>query len=536
MQIDDRSRIDAANAERRIAGAFKAASDATGTSFGYLLSTSGRESDYQPNLGSTSSTAKGLFQFLDQTWLELVKKQGASVGLERYADAIASDGKGGWTVADPKMKARILALRADPLVSSVMAGRFTQENAQKLTETLGRKPTEGELYAAHVLGPAGATKLIRLAGSEPGSTAAVSFPKAAAANPGLFYDKAGRPKTVSELLGRLTGTTTAADPQIARRIAEEHAAIARTAAQPVDPATVARLVKAQAAAQVAGEPLGSGEAATDPAAALAHSRRILADRPIPGASGGEALGASGALTGWRAKATTDAFSLLMRTDPAGGADETADGVAALAGTLPGDHPASGRALVAIAEARAQAKTPGVNGGIPWVDPNAPLRLDAAAAAPAPAPAAAAAAAQAAPAYRPSRLMNRAVEGAPTMPLPMVDAARGATQPSRLLFAEEAPRAAPDAVRVTTASIPAATAANPATTPSAAAASAAITGRTITVPVTIATAATPTGTATLTTTTVAAADATPAASASAAAPRRAPAPLDLVDLSRRRPTR
>jgi hypothetical protein len=522
MQIDDRNKIAAASAERRIAGAFKAASDATGTSFGYLLSTSGRESDYQADLGSTSSTAKGLFQFLDQTWLELVKKQGASVGLDRYADAIASDGKGGWTVADPKMRARILALRSDPLVSSVMAGRFTQENAQKLTETLGRNPTEGELYAAHVLGPAGATKLIRLAANEPGSTAAVSFPKAAAANPGLFYDRAGRPKTASELLGRLTGTTTAADPVIARRIAEEHAAIARTAARPVDPATVARLVKAQAAAQVAAEPLGTGEAVTDPSKALAHSRSILADRSIPGASGGETLGVAGGLTGWRAKATTDAFSLLMRTDPAGGTDETADGVAALAGTLPGDHPAAGRALVAIAEARAQAKTPGVNGGIPWVDPNAPLRLAAAPAAPATTtPVPTAVAAPVASGLRPSRLMTRAAEGGPSMPLPMVDAAHGAARPSRLLFAEEANGAAPDAVRVTTAAIlPTATpvrtsAVSVAPTPAAAGAV-----RTVSVAPTTTVQPGPT-----------------AATAAGTSPaRRDFAPLDLVDMSRRRPTR
>ena len=117
MEIDGK-----ASANTRIAGAFKVASEATGTSFDYLLSTSARESDVRPDLAAKTSTAKGLFQFVDQTWLELIKTQGPSVGLERLADAITSDGKGGWTVADLKEKTKILALKTDPLVASVMAG------------------------------------------------------------------------------------------------------------------------------------------------------------------------------------------------------------------------------------------------------------------------------------------------------------------------------------------------------------------------------------------------------------------------------
>ncbi len=246
MQISDRAKIDA-----RIAGAFKVASETTGTSFERLARTAARESDVRPDLASSTSSAKGLFQFVDQTWFELIKKEGPSVGLERLADQISSDGKGGYTIADPKEKAKILALKTDPLVSSIMAGRFTEANAKSLTESLGRAPSDGEVYAAHVLGASGAAKLVRMAETEPTTTASLAFPKAAAANPALFYGKDGKPRTAAELLGSLTRTGADASS----RIAEAHAAAATTTTPKLDPRTLAALVRAQATAKVGGEGL-----------------------------------------------------------------------------------------------------------------------------------------------------------------------------------------------------------------------------------------------------------------------------------------
>ncbi|MBP0587990.1 hypothetical protein, partial [Mycobacterium tuberculosis] len=75
------------------------------------------------------------------------------------------------------MKARILGLRKDPTVSAVMAGKFTQQNQALMTSALGRAPTTGELYAGHVLGPSGGSKLIQLAASSPNAAAASFFPE-----------------------------------------------------------------------------------------------------------------------------------------------------------------------------------------------------------------------------------------------------------------------------------------------------------------------------------------------------------------------
>lgn len=420
MQVDGKSAV-----ERRIAGAFKAAADATGTSFDYLLKTAQRESDHRPDLAAKGSTAEGLFQFVDQTWLEMIRREGPSVGLERLADKITPDGKGGWVVSDPTDRAKIMSLKTDPLVSAVMAAKFTQDNARKLGDALGRTPTDGELYAAHVLGPAGAIRLFRLAATAPATGASVTFPRAAAANPGLFYAEGGRARTVAELFERLTRSPDAgADPTTAR-IAAIHGNLTATTSK-TDAATVALLLRAQAAALVGTEKIGEAPTSAPPsAAARALFTVASSDVGMPGAS--EAA-AAGRLDGWRAHVARDAFSGMMRDD--GGAAD-ADAALAAGRVLPGAAGGqSARASIAVARATASTgpTTPGGQGGIPLVDPTAPLAL-----APTTASAPLAALDRAVPETRPSRLVTAAATGAPAMPLPMVDAATGEVRPSRLLF-------------------------------------------------------------------------------------------------------
>lgn len=423
MQISDRAKIDA-----RIAGAFKVASETTGTSFERLARTAARESDVRPDLASSTSSAKGLFQFVDQTWFELIKKEGPSVGLERLADQISSDGKGGYTIADPKEKAKILALKTDPLVSSIMAGRFTEANAKSLTESLGRAPSDGEVYAAHVLGASGAAKLVRMAETEPTTTASLAFPKAAAANPALFYGKDGKPRTAAELLGSLTRTGADASS----RIAEAHAAAATTTTPKLDPRTLAALVRAQATAKVGGEGLaGDG---LDRLTADRFAKTALAEKSLPGASR-DIVPAQGArVDGWRAKTSRDAFAVLMRSD-----GET---LAADAATAAG--PAATAAEAAPIRFAAGGSLPsrigGVAGGIPYVDPNQPMRL---VADPAQRGKSIAPAIGQPVGARPSRVLTAAATGAPAMPLPMVESGM-VVRTSRVTAVSTAPSGAEDA--------------------------------------------------------------------------------------------
>ncbi len=131
------------------------AAQATGVSFDYLARTAERESRFDPKARASTSSATGMFQFLDQTWLGVVKQEGERLGLR--ARRRRSTGEGGrLSVQDPAMRQRIMALREDPGVSAMMAGAFASRNGQQLQQALGRRPNDGELYMAHFLGASGA--------------------------------------------------------------------------------------------------------------------------------------------------------------------------------------------------------------------------------------------------------------------------------------------------------------------------------------------------------------------------------------------
>ena len=188
----------------KIAGAIKQAASTIGTSFEYLLTTAKMESDFNPTAGATTSSAHGLFQFIDQTWLGTVKEAGAQLGYGQYADAITRSSDGSYSVSDPTARRAILSLRDDPAVASAMAAVFTQSNSFKLTGMIGRRPTDSELYMAHFMGVGGAAKLIANAEDNPQASGSRLFPNAAAANRSIFYDRSGRARSVSEVYSVLT--------------------------------------------------------------------------------------------------------------------------------------------------------------------------------------------------------------------------------------------------------------------------------------------------------------------------------------------
>src|SRR6516165_1210142 len=191
------------SASPAVTGAIQQASQATGASFNYLVATVQVESGLNPQAGASTSSARGLFQFIDTTWLATIKQSGSALGLGRYADAITQTASGNYEVRDPTMRGEILKLRNDPNANALMAGAFTKGNASVLSERLGRAPSEGELYI--VLGVGGAARLIGLAGSNPNSRAADYFPNAAQANPSIFYDRAtGAARTLAQLRNILT--------------------------------------------------------------------------------------------------------------------------------------------------------------------------------------------------------------------------------------------------------------------------------------------------------------------------------------------
>jgi len=64
-----------------VVDAIRQGAEQTGTDFEYLLSTAKRESALDPTAKAPTSSATGLFQFIEQTWLGLMKTEGGKLGL-----------------------------------------------------------------------------------------------------------------------------------------------------------------------------------------------------------------------------------------------------------------------------------------------------------------------------------------------------------------------------------------------------------------------------------------------------------------------
>lgn len=240
MLVDGRS-----GSGDQITAAIRSASRTTGATFDYLLNTAIRESSLDPSARARTSTARGLYQFIESTWLTMVKEEGAKFGLGRFADAIQRGADGQYKVGDPGARAKILKMREDPEISSLMAGALARRNANELQTGLGRKATPGELYLAHFLGAGGAKRLIELQRTNPNASAAAAFPDAARANKSIFHRADGKERSAGEVVAALTNKHKSAPAAAAAaRVAETRAASQARAAE-------ARLAPAQKTARVA---------------------------------------------------------------------------------------------------------------------------------------------------------------------------------------------------------------------------------------------------------------------------------------------
>lgn len=174
----------------------------TGVDFQYLIAQAQLESGMRADAKAKTSSATGLYQFIDQTWLGLVKDKGDQYGLGWAQNAISRRSNGQLTVADKAQKSSILALRNNPEISAHLAGEFAKDNSAYLQQKTGREPESVDLYLAHFLGPAGAAKFLNRMDSNPSASAASAFPKAARANHNIFFDKMGQARSFEAIRGR----------------------------------------------------------------------------------------------------------------------------------------------------------------------------------------------------------------------------------------------------------------------------------------------------------------------------------------------
>jgi hypothetical protein len=184
-----------------LAGIRKASGE-TGVDFGYLMAQAAKESSFNPTAKAGSSSAAGLYQFVEQTWLSVVRKHGAEHGLGALAEKIKFADGGGLRVNDPAIRKQILDLRRDPEVAAIMAAEHAADNKAILESKLNRPVDATDLYLAHFLGVTGAQKFLRAVAASPDKSATSMFSRAAEANPSVFYRADGSARTLKEVYDR----------------------------------------------------------------------------------------------------------------------------------------------------------------------------------------------------------------------------------------------------------------------------------------------------------------------------------------------
>ena len=184
------------------------AAEATGVDFGYLLAQAKLESGLDPSAQARTSSASGLYQFTDATWLRTLGNHGAQHGITWAADAIQSG-----AARDPQIRSQLMALRYDPRISALMAGELANDNRAHLGATLGRESDSAELYMAHFLGSDGAARFLSALDIDPSQSAAAILPKAAAANRGIFFGPGGA-RSVGDVMDLVRSRLEAAVPGV----------------------------------------------------------------------------------------------------------------------------------------------------------------------------------------------------------------------------------------------------------------------------------------------------------------------------------
>ena len=189
----------------RVTAAIQLASASTGVQFGYLLNQARLESGLNPDARARTSSATGLFQFIDQTWLGTVRQHGAEHGLGWAAGQIRQGPNGRYYVADPETRRQILDLRRQPEAASAMAAEYAADNGRYLEGRLGRRMEPVDLYLAHFLGAGGAARFLRAHDSSPDAPAAPMLSQAARANRPIFYNRDGSMRSFAEIRARFAG-------------------------------------------------------------------------------------------------------------------------------------------------------------------------------------------------------------------------------------------------------------------------------------------------------------------------------------------
>ncbi|WP_376088818.1 transglycosylase SLT domain-containing protein [Roseomonas sp. CCTCC AB2023176] len=212
-----------------VLSAVRRAEAATGVDGTFLLAVGQRESRLDTTARSRRSSARGLMQFTDDTWLEAVRDFGARHGLERQSRALAEAHQQGKS-PPPRLRGDVLRLRHDPQLAAAIAAARFEAWRPALRTALSREPTQTDLYLVHLLGASGAQRFLTDLSRSPRRSALQTVGRAGRANRELFV-RNGRSLTLAEVYADLSRSLSATMTEVAEMRAEESPAPIQVAAR-----------------------------------------------------------------------------------------------------------------------------------------------------------------------------------------------------------------------------------------------------------------------------------------------------------------
>lgn len=175
----------------------------TGVEFPYLMELAAVESSFNPRAEASSTSAAGLYQFKQDTWLEAVKLHGRDYGLGQYARQVEftvdGDGYRQPLIRDPELLQQVLDLRFNPGLSAVLAAEKVREGMRRLSGRLPREPGRADLYLTHFFGVSGAISFLEELTNNPDHIAGEIFPGPARRNRNIFQRSNRSLRTVAEV-------------------------------------------------------------------------------------------------------------------------------------------------------------------------------------------------------------------------------------------------------------------------------------------------------------------------------------------------
>lgn len=168
-----------------VSRAIRDAASKTSISWLTLKAIAAMESTFDPNARAKTSTASGLYQFIDSTWIHAVDEHASKHGYGYLAEAIGRDKKGR-PVVEPRSRRQIMQLRRDPNFAAAMGAEWLKAERDFLKERLGREPKDVEMYIMHLMGRRSGARFLELLEQSPNAMPHSHFEQAVAANPELF--------------------------------------------------------------------------------------------------------------------------------------------------------------------------------------------------------------------------------------------------------------------------------------------------------------------------------------------------------------